>query len=389
MKTNESITYNYTGKCQKITLEPGVYRFECYGGKGGGGNGANGNKVVGYYKVTTPTDFYLWIGGQTTSGAGGWNGGETVTTSGIYGGGGATDISLNGVDGSTNWNNSTHINSRIIMAKGGNGQGKTGGNTTGTATRTSTTAWTQYIDRTGVQAMELTPTQNGTLTFWSYAYATDPWGYIDRVGYGTIGSNDDGGSGLNFHLSVSVIAGQKYILRVGAYSRAGSCNWQATYPDSNVKLYTVVTSGGTGGGSDYFSSIMRDTSKTEFVNNGNGKIIITRVGYQIITENCTANPTSVTSGDKVSLTVPASLWLDGYAQIFSGFQISYIKIHVVKQDNKYVFITPETLETDLQYGEAIIIKATFRKTRCNSNFYRDSNLSPIFDIETILEVSTK
>ena len=384
LKANESITYNYTGKCQKITLEPGTYRFECYGGKGGGSNGANGNKTVGYYKINISTDFYLWIGGQSTSGTGGWNGGQNVSESGVYGGGGATDISLNGIDGSTDWNNANHINSRIIMAKGGNGQGKTGGTTQGTATRTSADAWTEYIDRSGVQAMELTPTVNGTLTFWSYAYATDPWGYIDRVGYGTIGSNDDGGYGLNFHLSVSIVAGQKYILRVGAFSRAGSCNWRATYPDSNIKLYTVVTSGGTGGGSDYFASTIKDTSKSENINNDNGKIIITRIGRQIITTNCAVDITSVIGGETVTLNVPDTLLINGYPQGFTRFSVSYNKIDIIKYNSKYIFTVPLEMDIELKYKEPLYIEAIFKKIRTNSNYYKDSYYQEHFDFNKLI-----
>ena len=109
MQMGESITYNYTGKCQKITLKPGYYRIDCYGGKGGGTTGAKGDKTTGYYRTTINVDLFLYIGGQSSNQSGGWNGGETVTESNVYGGGGATSISLNGVDGSTVWNDSAHL----------------------------------------------------------------------------------------------------------------------------------------------------------------------------------------------------------------------------------------------------------------------------------------
>ena len=181
LKINESIIYNYTGKCQKITLEPGTYLIECYGAKGGGSTGANGDKINGYLKIGKPLDLYLYIGQQATADTGGWNGGATVTESGVYGGGGATDISLNGNDGSTIWNDSTHLDSIIIQAKGGQGQGKSGGATTGTYSNIRIDARTEYINRYGVHAAYIIPKVSGQLIFQSTNYSHDPYGFVDNA----------------------------------------------------------------------------------------------------------------------------------------------------------------------------------------------------------------
>lgn len=393
MKANESITYNYTGKCQKITLEPGYYRLECYGGKGGGDTGAKGTKTVGYYKVINKTDLYLYIGGQSTSQTGGWNGGETVTESGIYGGGGATSIALNGVDGSTEWNDSKHLNSRLIMASGGQGQGKTGGATTGIHSTTRIDAKTEFVNRTGVQAGYIIPKVSGELIFQSDGYSHDPYGFIDNASGACIASNDDSGrlyTGRlwDFRIVMYLTAGIKYVFRVGSFASSlgttGWAEWWATFPDSEVVLYMSVTSGGKGGGTDYFASSLFDTSKVTLNNAGNGKVIITRIGHQIVTTNCTADTSYAIGGETVTLNVSKTLWLDGYAQVFTGFQINYPNINIVKQNNKYTFIVPSELDSELAFGELLIIQAMYIKLRCNSNYYKNSVPQNVFDFKKLV-----
>ncbi len=395
MKANESITYNYTGKCQKITLEPGYYRLECYGGKGGGSTGANGSKTMGYYKIEQRTDLYLYIGGQSTSGTGGWNGGQTVTESGVYGGGGATSIALNGTDGSTNWNDSKHLNSRLIMAAGGQGQGKTGGATTGTCTNTRIDARTEFVNRTGVQAGYIIPKASGQLIFQSDGYSHDPYGFIDNASGGNLASNDDGGRSYtgrswDFRITLNVTAGTKYVFRVGSFASSlgttGWANWWATFPNSEAVLYMSITSGGTGGGSDYFGSGLFSTSKTALSNAGNGKVVITRIGRQVTTINCTSDATYVVGGDTVTLSVSNTLLLNGYAQIFTAFQTNYPKINILKENGKYFFIVPPELDIELPYGEKITIEAIFAKIRCNSNFYKDSIPNHVYDFEKLFNL---
>lgn len=286
MKINESIIYSYTGKSQKITLNPGYYFIECYGAKGGGSTGANGNKASGYLKIGKVTDLYLHIGQQATSATGGWNGGVSVTEPGVYGGGGATDISLNGIDDSTNWNNTQHLNSIIIQAAGGQGQGKTGGATTGTYSNTRIDARTEYVNRYGVHAAYIIPKKSGQLIFQSTNYSHDPYGFVDNQNDSCIASNDDSGSSYtghswDFRIVINVVAGTMYKLRIGSYASSlgttGWATWFATFPDSTVVLFTVITSGGIGGGKDYIYTKMYNTTIDKYVNSGNGLIKITKV----------------------------------------------------------------------------------------------------------------
>ena len=283
--------YEYTGKSQKITLPHGYYYIELYGGKGGGSTGAGGSLQKGYLEIGRTMDLYLYIGGQSTSATGGWNGGETVTESGVYGGGGATCISSKGVDNSNIWND-VHLDNIIMQAEGGQGQGKTGGATIGTYTTTRIDARTEFVNRAGVQAGYIIPKVSGNLMFRSDGYNYDPFGFVDDENgnnlvynddsgsYGSDSSQPNNGSGhyWDFLINYSVVAGRKYILRVGSYaaslSSTGWAKWYATFPESEVVLYTIITSGGKGGGENYASFKVQNPISISNQNPGNGYIII-------------------------------------------------------------------------------------------------------------------
>lgn len=126
----ESKTFNYTGYTQTISLLPGEYKLECWGARGGsansggryGGKGGYSTGIITLYELTT---LYINIGQWPhQSKDGGWNGGGS--TGKLYAGGGATDISLKGINGSTSWNTTEHLYSRIIVAGGGGGRGGSG-----------------------------------------------------------------------------------------------------------------------------------------------------------------------------------------------------------------------------------------------------------------------
>ena len=139
-----SQTYDYpcptSDSCNniEITLERGIYKFECWGAQGGTGvsngvyklPGGHGSYVSGFININKTTKFYLYIGGKggdgsstkNTQAKSGWNGGgyggiDTRDNDGSGGGGGSTDIRL--ISGS--WNNINSLRSRIIVAAGGSG----------------------------------------------------------------------------------------------------------------------------------------------------------------------------------------------------------------------------------------------------------------------------
>ena len=122
----------------EVILEPGNYRFECWGAQGGIGltdgqkiyPGGKGSYVSGDLKLEKTTPFYLYVGGKGQDGdaqnntvaKGGFNGGgnggsDTSDDEGAGAGGGASDIRLIKGD----WSDITSIISRIMVAAGGSG----------------------------------------------------------------------------------------------------------------------------------------------------------------------------------------------------------------------------------------------------------------------------
>ena len=131
---NGSQNFSYTGTVQTFTAPAaGTYTLEVWGAQGGisghcTGNYGKGGYSVGILNLTSSTTLYVHVGGQGTAGttskttpAGGWNGGGAggYGENDNAGAGGGTDISLYGAaNGSTTWNTTTHLYSRIIVAGG-------------------------------------------------------------------------------------------------------------------------------------------------------------------------------------------------------------------------------------------------------------------------------
>lgn len=117
-------TFSYTGTVQSVTLNPGSYQVELWGANGGDGSqgtGGKGGYSTGTLTVTSPTTYYIYVGGKgstaSSSTPGGWNGGGSCLgtySSGYNGGtgGGGTDIRTS--------ENTTYAD-RIIVAGGGGG----------------------------------------------------------------------------------------------------------------------------------------------------------------------------------------------------------------------------------------------------------------------------
>lgn len=127
--------FDYTGTVQSVSLSPGTYKLEVWGSSGGETNekyqgclfssyAGKGGYSSGILKLTKETTLYVYVGECPKSSNGGWNGGGSAISP-AAGGGGSTDISLYGVNGSTIWNTTDHIYSRIIVAGGGGGTSTT------------------------------------------------------------------------------------------------------------------------------------------------------------------------------------------------------------------------------------------------------------------------
>lgn len=127
--------FNYTGGVQTFTAPTdGNYKLESWGASGGNSTkfttkyGGKGGYTTGTVYLTAGQTIYIYAGGaggpasgtDTTTDAGGWNGGGSlVSGQSLYGapGGGATDFRLLGGA----WNDITSLQSRLIVAGGGGG----------------------------------------------------------------------------------------------------------------------------------------------------------------------------------------------------------------------------------------------------------------------------
>lgn len=117
------MNFDYTGSVQTVTLAPGTYTIECWGGQGGTYSsyiGGYGGYSKGTITLTEATTVYISVGGagSSSSTAAGFNGGGTGISSG-RGGGGATDVRIG----------QNSLYSRVIVAGGGGGAGVTSANT--------------------------------------------------------------------------------------------------------------------------------------------------------------------------------------------------------------------------------------------------------------------
>ena len=118
--TMDPVNFDYTGGEQIFEVpHSGYYKLEAWGAQGGGNNGGYGGYSVGIIYLNETNKIYINVGGTTTNGTGGYNGGGTVTGN-LYGGGGATHISnVSGVLSSF----SSTKEKIIIVAGGGGGSG--------------------------------------------------------------------------------------------------------------------------------------------------------------------------------------------------------------------------------------------------------------------------
>ena len=123
--------FSCVGKCQEIALPwYGNYKMECWGAKGGDAdycNGGIGGYTTGIITLNKNKNLYVFVGGgvEKKNVTGGFNGGGKGyigPTQFGYGGGGSTDIRVFAND-DRDWNNTTSLVSRIMVAAGGGGAG--------------------------------------------------------------------------------------------------------------------------------------------------------------------------------------------------------------------------------------------------------------------------
>ena len=118
--TKSVYEFAYTGSEQTFTASAsGNYKLEVWGAQGGGSSGGVGGYSIGSVSLEKNQIIYVNVGGTTTSGTGGYNGGGSITDN-VYGGGGATHIAnISGILSSL----SSSKSSILLVAGGGGGTG--------------------------------------------------------------------------------------------------------------------------------------------------------------------------------------------------------------------------------------------------------------------------
>ncbi|HLY01623.1 MAG TPA: glycine-rich protein [Candidatus Cybelea sp.] len=117
-------SFYYTGKAQSFKVPAGVRELSVVtlGALGYGWSVTRGARLAAIVPVTPGETLLVYVGGNGSTSAGGFNGGADGGDSG-YGGGGATDIRQGG----------SRLSNRILVAAGAGGQGGKGGSDFGGA----------------------------------------------------------------------------------------------------------------------------------------------------------------------------------------------------------------------------------------------------------------
>lgn len=238
-------TFNFSGAMQTYVVPPGVttVTIETWGAQGGA-NWVNNTNFGGYVKgdvaVTPGSTLYIFVGGQPTTTAGGYNGGGAGDGVG-KGGGGGTDVRIGG----------TTYNDRVVVAGGGGGAGYWsslhvvggvgGGLTGGNGYRDSP------ANPGGLGGSQTGPGANGTCISLNNTTMAGGFGY--------------GGTPLSFSCGCEGYGGGG-----GWYGGAGSGNCR-----------------GGGGGSGYAIPTATNVVLNSGVRVGNGKVVISYAGPSTVT----------------------------------------------------------------------------------------------------------
>ncbi len=283
----------YTGAAQTLTLQPGTFSIQCWGGDGytqtAGYNGRGGYSS-GILNLTSTTVVYIYVGGVggypstgVTANTWSFNGGGIgyPASNSLYGnGGGASDVrTVGGL-----WDNSLSLASRVIVA-GGGGAGRNssyiGGNGGGL---------------TGGTGTYFSPDQTGGPTGGTQTAGGSNTGYTSGLTLATLGkaATWDGNT-----LTANFLAGGGGGYYGGASGRVAG-----------------------GGGSSYLGGVTSGTTimygqtgyVTNPVTNGDGMVILKELCSINLTNASTTGPGPICSGNSATITTNAIsnyVWSNG------------------------------------------------------------------------------
>ncbi len=302
-------TFTYTGAMQQFTVPPcvgsmTVIAIAAAGGTGGSGGsiGGTGSLVRGVMTATPGSVMNIFVGGQGTLTAGGFNGGGNggiSSTSQGAGGGGASDIRIGGLA----------LLNRIIVAAGGGGGGGNSSYTPISGNGGAGSAFTSSVGFGGSAgggcASGAAGGESGGLAP-SYGSGGGGGGLTSGGGGGGQPSAATGGFGCNGTLGNGGDGGGTSFICGGATGgvNGGGGGGGGYYGGGGGMTGTGGCNGGGGGGSAWINSTMfSNTSFSTAVSSGHGTITLTYAFNGSLT-NATVTPFAICAG--ASATINAS-----------------------------------------------------------------------------------
>jgi hypothetical protein len=304
---NDSTVFNFTGAVQTFTVPPGVTQvaIKTWGAQGGA-NWVNNTNFGGYVKgtvsVTPGQTLYVYVGGQPTTTAGGFNGGGAGDGAG-KGGGGGTDVRTISND----------LNSRLVVAGGGGGAGfwsslhvvgGVGGGFTGGDGYRNTTS-----DMGGLGATQTAPGANGTCVNFNVTTMAGGFGF--------------GGTPFGFNCGCEGYGGGG-----GWYGGAGSGNCR-----------------GGGGGSGYVIPAATNTAMQSGIRAGHGKVVIEYLGTSTPTLTQTAG---LPSGSAFPTGITTNTFIASDA--FGNTNICSFTVTVADNQPPVISAVPQNINTSTDSG---------------------------------------
>lgn len=273
----QPVVFNFTGQMQTYTVPQCVTSLtvDVQGAQGGGANGGLGGRVQATIPVTPGQVLNIFVGGQGGCPAAGFNGGgagqlANTAANASCGGGGASDIRTG-----------VALNTRIVVASGGGGQG--GGDMDAQGGQGGCASGTQGAAPFGVGGTGGTQTAGGT--------GGPPWipqgtaGQPGALGVGGIGGIDNCGCNGT---------------PIGPGAGGGGGYFGGGGGGSDCICLTSFFGGGGGGG----GSSLTPTGGTCTPNfkQGNGQITITP-NFAAVPGTATASPSAICPGQTSTITL--------------------------------------------------------------------------------------
>lgn len=295
-------TFDYTGAVQTYIVPPGVtsIQVECWGGQAEAttpddfapfSTGGLGGYVIGNLAVTPGETLNIYVGGQGTSGSGGFNGGGTggygtgsTHSSGYAGsGGGASDVRQGG----------TALTDRVIVAGGGGGGGRnyTNGGCVPCGTGGNGGAGGGIVGTDGDDP--------GGGVYDHFNVGAGGSGGTDLAG----GAGGDGTEGTSGNPGVLGVGGEGIDGTQGVASGGGGGGYYGGGAGGGVDWGSGAAGGGAGGGSSYIGGVT-DASTTAGIRTGNGQIIITELCTPLSME---VSSDEICFGEELTLTGTSDL----------------------------------------------------------------------------------